>query len=151
MTAKIPIRSPLRRAHSSPMAPSRLEAVSMTKLSLGRDTIVIVLRWSERGDSLGDGAEKNPNAWRRLGSRSRIGPCLAGTERLSLFERGYIYFTPGGGERECEGGGNGKRGIYTPNDMTSTRGKKKKSRPLLAQARNASKAERSSSGWSRSS
>lgn len=40
----------------------------------------IVLRWSEKGDSLGVGAEKNPNAWRRLGSRSWTEPCHAGTE-----------------------------------------------------------------------
>lgn len=40
----------------------------------------IVLRWSKRGDSLGVGAEKNPNAWRRLGSRSWTEPCHAGTE-----------------------------------------------------------------------
>lgn len=40
----------------------------------------IVLRWSKRGDSLGVGAVKNPNAWRRLGSRSWTEPCHAGTE-----------------------------------------------------------------------
>ncbi len=40
----------------------------------------IVLRWSKKGDSNGVGAEKNPNAWRRLGSRSWTEPCHAGTE-----------------------------------------------------------------------
>lgn len=40
----------------------------------------IVLRWSKKRDSLGVGSEKNPNAWRRLGSRSWTEPCHAGTE-----------------------------------------------------------------------
>lgn len=40
----------------------------------------IVLRWSEKGDSLGVGAEKNPNALRRLGSRGWTEPCHVGTE-----------------------------------------------------------------------
>lgn len=43
----------------------------------------VVLRWSEKGDSLGVGAEKNPNASRRLGSRSWTEPCHAGTEGFS--------------------------------------------------------------------
>lgn len=50
-----------------------------------------VFRWSERGDSLGFGAERNPNAWRRLGSRSWTEPCHAGTEgfRVSPREDGF--------------------------------------------------------------
>lgn len=102
---KIRIPFPHLHAHSgllaSPVALSRFEAAvifntpvfsSSTQPSFNSRfsppgfTLVrscqgaIVLRWSEQGDSLGVGAERNPNAWRRLGSRSWTEPCHAGTE-----------------------------------------------------------------------
>lgn len=55
-----------------------------------------VFKWSERGDSLGFGAERNPNAWRRLGSRSWTEPCHAGTEGFRVSLREDIDFTPRG-------------------------------------------------------
>lgn len=83
--AKSRIPSPFLHAHSgllaSPVAPSRFEAAVMAGLFFfSSQAGTIVLRWSKRGDSLGVGAVKNPNAWRRLGSRSWTEPCHAGTE-----------------------------------------------------------------------
>lgn len=82
--AKIRIPSPFLHAHSgllaSPVVPSRFEAAVMAGLFLWSRGGTIVLRWSKKGDSLGVGAEKNPNAWRRLGSRGWTEPCHAGTE-----------------------------------------------------------------------
>lgn len=72
----------------------------------------ILLRWSKKGDSLGVGAEKNPNAWRRLGSRSWTEPCHAGTEGFRVsYLRGYISHLKGekggkanrGGDRDSSG------------------------------------------------
>lgn len=82
--AKIRIPSPFLQAHSgllaSPVAPSRFEAAVMAGFFFSGLAGTIVLRWSKKGDSHGVGAEKNPNAWRRLGSRSWTEPCHAGTE-----------------------------------------------------------------------
>lgn len=107
---KIRIPSPHLHAHSglpaSPVALSRFEAAVMFNTPVfsssthplpfnsllcprGRSLVrscqgAVVLRWSERGDSLGVGAERNPNAWRRLGSRSWTEPCHAGTEGFKV-------------------------------------------------------------------
>lgn len=52
-----------------------------------------VFRWLEKGDSLGLGAERNPNAWRRLGSRSWTEPCHAGTEGFRVSPREDRFHT----------------------------------------------------------
>lgn len=96
MRAKILTPSPFLHAHSGPVAPSWFQAVVMAGFDFLVWQALTVFRWSERGDSLGFGAERNPNAWRRLGSRSWTEPCHAGTEGFRVSLREDIDFTPRG-------------------------------------------------------
>lgn len=93
--AKILTPSPLLHAHSGPAAPSWFEAVVMAGFVCFFLVwqALAVFRWSERRDSLGFGAERNPNAWRRLGSRSWTEPCHAGTEGFRVSSREDRFHT----------------------------------------------------------